>query len=683
MKQQPHRLVADDQHHLGGAQIDRSAPVQFRLNGRTIQGFAGDTVLSAALASGIDTVGIRNGVPMALSARFAPPIALAALARDRQRALPMERTPVAEGAEFVTLASRGPASLGTRLRRLFRAGRSLEIDLDRPGAMQLPWIALPGEAAPPVDLIVVGGGVAGLTAALAGARAGLATVLLEATPHLGGHARLFGTLEGEDTPDHAIAGLIKAVTAVDSITKVTSAEVFAVRQGAARTHVVERLDGVPTARVVDYTAPRIVIATGAIERLPLFPGNRLPGVTGALDAFELAHRYGVWPGRKTLLATSSSPAYRLAMLATDAGLSLPRVIDSRPHPQSRFIEFSRAYGITQAPGTLVARVQPSAKGNGLDIQPRLALPGLERDEPIVHADRLIVCGGWQPDLTLWHMAGGASRWNEATHRLEPTFGPDGIALAGAAAGWVGRSACTQSGAAAVETLLGRPGQSIAELAIDPIYETPDGIAPAGAAGDGEHLPTYLDGGRRTIQRPGSARSRWPAWLPFMPRPPAWSLADTPQPLDIGDIASGVQLGAIPAASAGIVAQERVAMVAMAGPTPPPAEQPGRPPLLPAFLVGRFGDRGELWLVAPAEQRALEAGALIQADADRSDPLDAIGVVVRPLKCAAIALLDRAATASGATATVRDHGRAIPVRLVSVYREGMNLAAALGSGAGAP
>ena len=73
--------------------------------------------------------------------------------------------------------------------------------------------------------------------------------------------------------------------------------------------------------------------------------------------------------------------------------------------------------------------------------------------------------------------------------------------------------------------------------------------------------------------------------------------------------------------------------------------------------------------------------MIQPDADSSDPLAAIGVVVRPLKGAAVALLDGTRAASGQPASVRDHGRAIPVRLVAIYRDGMDLAAALGSGAG--
>lgn len=659
---QPNRLGSDRQHQFQGSAIDRTRPLQFRLDGREISGFAGDTVLSAVLASGIDAVGPRAGSPLALSGRHAPAISFAALADDHQRALPMERTAATDGADYLTTARKTRGNPLTAMLR--RRGRSLAIDLDRPDALTRPWLGTPAAPGPEADLVVVGGGVAGMAAALAGARRGQRVVLAEATPLLGGKARLFGTREGEETPDEAIARLAEAVMASDAITVLTSAEAFALRPGIVRLHQVEMTGGTPTGRVVDITTPHIILATGALERLPLFPGNRLPGVVGTLEAFELAQLYGVWPGASALVATSSSPAYRLAMLATDAGTTVPRIIDSRPRPQSRFIEFSKAYGITLAAGTIVASASPAPKGRGLVVAPQLSMDGYARPEPAITVDRLVVCGGWQPDLTLWHMAGGESAWNGAAARLEPHNGPDGIVLAGSAAGWLSSSACMASGGDAVDVLLGRQRRLVEDRLIDPIYETPDAPAPIGDEPDEAAQPVFLDGGWRHIERPRRLESRWPAWLPFAPKPPGWSLADTPQPLDIADIAAGVQLGAIPAASAGIVAQERVAMVAVDSVD---AGEPNRStaplPLPPAYLLGRYDGAG-LWLVAPDDARQLDVGALIQANADEIDPLKAIGVVVRVLNGKAIALV---AGHAGKAAWVREPGRAVAIRLVEAYR----------------
>lgn len=667
MKGQPNRLGTDRQHHLQGSAIDRDVPLQFRLDGRTISGFAGDTVLSALLAAGIDTMGQRDGANLSISSRHAPTISFAALATDHQRALPMERTPATDGADYVTTARKLGGNPLARLLR--RGGRSLSIDLDRPDALARPWLGSPAETGPEADLVVVGGGVAGLSAALAAAKRGLRVVLAEATPLLGGKSRLFGTQEGEETPDQAVARLSTAIAKSDAITVLTSAEAFALRLGVVRLHQVEMLDGTPTGRVIDIRAPHIVLATGALERLPVFPGNRLPGVSGALEAFEMAHLHGVWPGQSTLIATSSSPPYRLAMLASDAGIDVPRIIDARTQPQSRFIEFSRAYGITQAAGTIVAAAIAAPKGSGLVVTPRLSMDGYARAEPPLPVDRLVVCGGWQPDLTLWHMAGGESAWNATSARLEARGGPAGIALAGSAAGWFSRSGCLASGSDAVDVLLGRQRRAVEDRLIDPIYETPDAPAPVGDEPDEATPPAYLDGGWRHIERPRTVASRWPAWLPFAPKPAGWSLADTPQPLDIADIAAGVQLGAIPAVSAGIVAQERVAMVVIESVDDADAKSsPAAPSLPPPYLAGRHAGAA-LWVVAPDEPRLLGVGALIQANADQTDPLSAIGTVVKIIDGKAIALV---AGGEGQLASVHEAGRAIGIRLVAPYREGMKL-----------
>lgn len=665
MKGQPNRLGVTPQHHLQGSVVDRSRPLQFRLDGRLVSGFAGDTVLSALLASGVDTIGQRGGGPLALSRRHAPTISFAALAADRQRTLPMERTPATDGAEYVTTARKFRGNPLMRLLR--RSGRSLNIDLDRADALARPWLGSPADVGPDADLVVVGGGVAGLSAALAAAKRGLRVMLIEATPTLGGTSRLFGTQEGERTPDEEMARLTAALAKAEAITVLTCAEVFALRPGGVRLHQVEMLDGTPAGRVIDVRAPHIVLATGSLERLPVFPGNRLPGVIGALEAFELAQLYGVWGGASALVATSSSPAYRLAMLATDAGITVPRIIDSRPHPQSRFIEFSKAYGITLAAGTIIASAAAAPKGRGVVAVPQVAMGSFSRAEAALPVDRLVVCGGWQPDLTLWHMAGGESAWNATRARLEARGGPVGIALAGGAAGWLSRSACVASGSDAVDALIGRQRRAVEERLIDPIYETPDAPAPIGDIPDEVAQPAYLDGGWRHIERPRLKASRWPAWLPFAPAPSGWSLADTPQPLDIADIAAGVQLGAIPATSAGIVAQERVAMVVIESGEESEVQRPPAP-LPPLYLQGRY-EGAVLWLVAPTEARVLDVGALIYRNADEADPLKAIGVVVRIIDGKAIALV---AGHPDQAASVREPGRAIGIRLVAPYREGMPL-----------
>jgi sarcosine oxidase subunit alpha len=156
----------------------------------------------------------------------------------------------------------------------------------------------------------------------------------------------------------------------------------------------------------------------------------------------------------------------------------------------------------------------------------------------------------------------------------------------------------------------------------------------------------------------------------------------PQPLAIADIAAGTQLGTIPAQSAGIVAQERVALIPIAtGPRTTATAPDTSHYLVPGYLAGRFGTGSITCAIAPLEKRRLEVGALVYADADEKSPFKAIGVVVRVGDGGAAALLTASAQ-SASTAYVREDTRSIAVRVIGPYASSTNLDAPLGSGPGA-
>lgn len=654
MKSPHDRLPHDAPRGFGGSETDRSRPIKFRLDGRTISGFAGDTVLSAVLASGIDTLGRHKGQLIGLTSRSAPLISHVQLAKQPERALPMARTPAVDGAEFVTLGRGGSSGIS----RLFQPAGSLGLNLDQLHGLDSPWRSTQGDVETGHDLVVVGSGVAGLSAALAAARAGLRVALIEARSHLGGHSGLFGTQEGEDSPEASMARLSAEVMANEAISVLTSAHAYAIRPGRVRVHHVQTIDRLSQARVIDLEAPQIILATGALERLPIFSGNRLPGVIGALDAYEMATRHGVWHGRSAIVATVSNPVYRLAMLANDVGIAIPRILDGRSKAASRFIEFSRAYGIVQAPGTVPAAASLGSNGS-LSIE-------LDGAAAPLSADRLIVCGGWQPDLTLWHIAGGISRWNNARHRLEAEGLLDGIVLAGSALGYLTRRGCIASGAGAVDLLLGRQRQPTQDTLIDTLYETPDGAAPVAAHRDG--MEAYLDAGPQLLARPHKVDAGLSRIFRRSDNGTGLkALSEAPQPLGICEVAAGVDLGLIPQAAAGTVAQERVALVPLALPKVsfikadiPSAQQAE---YVPSFLANRFGTDAITVRLKPDQERRFEPGALIYQSSDADQPLMAVGVILREHEGIAIALVSKQVARPGQQVSVRDHGRANPARIL--------------------
>lgn len=654
MKRQANRLPPDAAKGMAGSAIDRSAPLRFRLDGREIGGFAGDTVLSALLADGIDTVGQHAESPLGLSAALAPAIAYVDSPQD---ALPPDRTPALQGAELVTAGQdRRPGVLA----RLFQPGRTLGLLLDQPRPLGRPWRDQPAEPGAATDLVVIGGGVAGMAAALAGAKAGLSVTLVDAHPQLGGHSGLFGTLDGEDRPEESVQRLQAAMAIHPGITVMGATEAFAMRPGLVRVHQVDLSGPRPTGRIIDLATRFAVIATGALERLPILPGNHLPGVAGALAAYELAQRYGVWLGQRTALATTTSAAYRLALLAKDGGVTVDRILDARPAPASRFIEFAKAYGIRQFPGTVPRTIAPAAKGHLLEVE-------MDATEESFRVDSLILSGGWQPDLTLWHLCGGRSTWSDLHHRLEAAGRVDGVALAGSAAGYLSRKGAIASGADAIDLLLGRPRKSIEDLRVDPLYETPDGVSVVAPPAE-DAAPAYLDFSPSLRRRPVPAPRPRLALFRRRQANGVTTLAESALALSIGEVVAGVALGLIPPESAGVVAQERVALVPLALPGAAEETDAAQPTLgprdVPPYLSGRFGPDARLMRVVAEDGRTLETGALLQRRSDSPSPLDAVGVVLRSLGSAlgSVALVHPEWAGPGVVVTVMDERRAVRSRI---------------------
>ncbi len=656
MRPQPGRLPDTQNGAFSGSAIDRTRPLSFRLDGRLISGFTGDTVLSAVLASGVDTLGTYQGRPVGLTPSANPAVVLTRASKSA--AIPMESAPAIDNAEFITLG----AHRTNPLSRLFLEGRTLGLRLDQHTALQGPWRNIVGTPHSAGDLIVIGGGVAGMKAALAAAKKGLAITLIEANPELGGTSGLFGTQDGEDSPEAEVARLRAAVEASEAISVLTRTHAFALRPGCVRVHTVNVSQGSADGKVLDLSARYIVLAPGSREKLPIFAGNRLPGVMGALDGYQLAARYGVWPGQSALVATASNIGYRLAMLASDAGIGIKRILDNRDRASSRFIEFSRAYGIVQM---LAAKIQSvgTTKAQG-----KISVHAEEAGAEALLTERLLICGGWQPDLTLWHAAGGTSQWQPHHQRLEASGELDCIILAGSAAGYLTRQGCIESGADAVNYLLKLKRKPFSDTLIDPLYESPDSPLPVARSGD-YTAPAFLDGGHTFLKRPGPQKQSWTDMFRRELATQPSDLSEAPGAISINEIVAGIALKLVPEDEAGHVAQERSALIPLLPVSQNAQDRNDPAPFeVPSYLEGRFGIAAKLVKVTFDQPRQVSSGTLLHAGPDAVGPLDAIGVVLRDSDDGAIALIDNEMARDGLAVSLSDQGQSISARIQSIGRD---------------
>jgi sarcosine oxidase, subunit alpha len=268
------------------------------------------------------------------------------------------------------------------------------------------------------DVLVVGGGTAGLAAATAAAKAGADVVLADE-----GLAAKLSDL-GEATAAARAAGveIIEGGSALGDFDGLVP-----VWQGDTLHQV---------------RAARHVFATGTIEQPLVFAGNDLPGVMLSGGALRLAQTYAVAPGRRAVVATTSDQGLRAASQLRDAGVQIVAVADLRPE----ISELGRALrhdGIAVFPNYTVVQ----ARGRkGVETAVIGALnPTFAGTEHEFDCDLVLMSGGAMPATSLLLQAGARTEYDEKHGHFAISELPAGVFAAGEVVGAIGADAAARSG----------------------------------------------------------------------------------------------------------------------------------------------------------------------------------------------------------------------------------------------
>ncbi|HUE25310.1 MAG TPA: 2Fe-2S iron-sulfur cluster-binding protein, partial [Solirubrobacteraceae bacterium] len=268
-----------------------------------------------------------------------------------------------------------------------------------------------------VDVLVVGGGRAGLAASIAAREHGADVVLVDDGPLPGG--RLLW--EGGHEVARALAG--QALEAgVEVLSSATALGYFdglvPVWQGSTLHQI---------------RARQHVYATGAIEQPLVFGGNDLPGVMLSSGARRLTALYGVAPGTRAVVVTTSDRGIDAAAALAAVGLEIALVADLRDQrakaaEQLPGIEVLQGWTVTAARGRRAvegAVLAPQGRGDAV------AAAGGDRQ---VECDLLVVCGGEAPATALAAQAGASTVYDRTRGHFRVADLPDGIWTAGQVAG---------------------------------------------------------------------------------------------------------------------------------------------------------------------------------------------------------------------------------------------------------
>ena len=274
------------------------------------------------------------------------------------------------------------------------------------------------------DVAIVGGGPAGMSAAIAAAERGARVLLFEENSWLGGHLRYAAGLN-ESANNEALDKLEVALAEHESDVRVfKNASVLSLYED-------NWLSALQGTRLYKIRAQSIVFATGAYEQPLVFDNNDLPGVMLGSAVRRLLDLYAVAPGRKAVVVTANDDGWAVAADLQDAGITVVAVADLRADGPDAIVEQVEGAGAAVYWKHAIVAAGGSGSVNRAIIAP---LDGagrvVEAAKESLDCDLIAVSVGWAPANGLIYQAGGELAYDEVRAEFLPAALPEGIYVAG-------------------------------------------------------------------------------------------------------------------------------------------------------------------------------------------------------------------------------------------------------------
>ncbi len=436
-----------------GGRIDRATPVPFTWEGRRLHGLAGDTLASALLANNVRVLarsfkyhrprGLYGAwveepnaiVDLAWGDRHDPNAratlvdllpgmaamgvnAWPSVAHDIHGAIDLAHRFIPAGFYYKTFKAPSWHLWEPKIRALAGLGTMRSTD----DTLRYE------ERHAHCDILVIGGGPAGLAAARAAHAAGLSVVLVDDRNAWGG-SLLWRDATINDRPAAEWVGeTINGLAGATLLPRTTAFGYYDHNAIGLLERRTTAAAGWAEERLWHVRAGQVILATGAIERPLVFPDNDRPGVMSAAAVLQYLREYAVLAGERVVIATNNDSAYETALALQDAGATVT-IADARGDP-GEVGRAAAARGIAIHRATLPVGTAGRHGLRWVDLAPRENLAARER----VPADLLATSGGWSPAVHLFSQSGGKLRWDEALSAFLPTAPRERQRLAGAITG---------------------------------------------------------------------------------------------------------------------------------------------------------------------------------------------------------------------------------------------------------
>jgi sarcosine oxidase subunit alpha len=479
--------------------VDRTRTIRFTFDGRELTGFAGDTLASALLRNGIHLVGrsFKYHRPRGiLAAGSEEPNALVAVRRDDARYTPNLRATQVELYDGLETHSqnRWPSlsldvgGLNNLLSPFIPAGfyyktfmwpRSAWKSLYEPRIRAAAGLGRSSTLADPdrytnrfahCDVLVVGAGPAGLSAALAAAASGAKVIMCDEQPEFG------GTLLSEPADSHAFGSHASDAHAADIdgipasawltrtieslkrnphvtvLTRTTAFGYFPHNMVGLNERLTDHLaqphPDSPRERQWQVRAKEVVLACGAIERPLVFPGNDRPGIMLAASARTYANRYGAVPGSRAVVITACDEAYRAALDLHESGVYIAIIADIRAKADGPLADGARQAGLPIQTSTTIVGTTGRLRVETVRLARIDAHDHVIEGEKIMPCDLVLMSGGFTPTVHLFSQSRGKLTWDDKTQSFIPGQPAERVRSAGACRGVYSLAAVLSDGTTA-------------------------------------------------------------------------------------------------------------------------------------------------------------------------------------------------------------------------------------------
>ncbi|BFG80069.1 sarcosine oxidase subunit alpha family protein [Paraburkholderia terrae] len=449
-----------------GGRINRAIPLTFTFNGRTYQGFQGDTLASALLANdvhfvarsfkyhrprGIVTAGVEepnalvqlergaHTIPNARTTEVELYQGLDATSVNAEPSLEHDRMAINQKfarfmpAGFYYKTFMWPRSFWPkyeeRIRRAAGLGKSPEVN--DPSRYDKRFAHC--------DVLIVGAGPAGLAAARTAGASGARVILVDDQPELGG-SLLSGTekIDGKSAPDW-VRAIEAELSAMPDVIVLSRSTAFGYQDHNLVT-VTQRLTdhlSVSTRRgtrerLWKIRAKKVILATGAHERPLVFGNNDLPGIMLASAISTYINRYGVLPGRRAVIFSNNDEGYRAALDLKTHGADVT-VVDPRGASSGALQQLAARNGIAIIKNAAVVEANGKERVRNVAVA-SFAQGRVGQRIATLGCDLVGMSGGWNPVLHLFAQSGGKALWNDDKACFIPGTGVQEECSIGAARG---------------------------------------------------------------------------------------------------------------------------------------------------------------------------------------------------------------------------------------------------------